>query len=70
MTGLYKAPDGSTVAVLGVVRNESATSNGSRMVLYFSLGSQSLHVRDMADFHAPVAWPDGVKRPRFDLVTA
>lgn len=71
MNGLYRHHGGGLYAVLGVVRDSTnGADEGRRLVLYFSLEKQALHVREIGQFSESVKWPDGQMRPRFDFLEA
>lgn len=63
--GLYRHHKGPLYVALGVATNSTnGTGHYERMVLYFSLGRRTLHVREEQQFHEAVA--SGV--PRFRRV--
>lgn len=65
MTGIYKHYKGGIYAVLGICSDSTNGRDDAKMVLYYSLEKHQIHVREIAEFHEIVKWPDGKLRARF-----
>lgn len=65
--GVYLHHGGGQYTVL-FVATESTNARvgpGAKLVIYVSHTSGGLHARDQDEFREPIAWGDGVRRPRF-----
>jgi hypothetical protein len=63
----YRHSKGGRYLVLAVASDSTNAREGNRIVVYVSLTYGTVKARDLAEFVEEVAWPDGVRRPRFVL---
>lgn len=68
--GAYRHYKGGTYTLLCIARDSSNHSNrpNQRIAIYVSHQRRTVRVRELDEFLEPVVWPDGVTRPRFDLM--
>ncbi len=62
---IYDHYKGGKYTALFVGRNSTNSANHEPVVIYVSLTTGQVCVRDFEEFFAPVLWPDGQLHPRF-----
>jgi hypothetical protein len=66
----YRHYKGGTYTLLYVAQDSGNHSSAPNQALavYVSHARRRVRVRPLAEFLEPIPWPDGVTRPRFDLL--
>lgn len=63
--GSYRHHNGGRYQVLFVALESTNGREDRRTVVYVSLSTGKIRVREETEFDAPVPWPDGRVMPRF-----
>lgn len=66
---VYRHYRGGLYTVVGVAIDSTNSRAHKRTVVYTSHLYGGLHVRDEEEFNEVVEWDDGIKRPRFTLLS-